>query len=208
MKVIALTGGIGCGKTTASELFQNEGMPCINADTLCHELYSSADSRLLKMMVARWGRNILSADGSPDRKIIADIVFRDQKELEALGNMIQPLAREETERRLEQFRADGEKVVLLDVPLLYEAGWDALADKVIAIWTPPEMRDERLKQNRGWDETEIRRRCAAQMDAQEKLERADYGIINSGDKAFLAEQCRRVWLQIRKDLNLNEDETK
>lgn len=196
MRVIALTGGIGCGKSTASAFFQKMGIPCIDADKLCHELYLSGDPDLLKQITERWGCGVLAEDGSLDRAAVANIVFQDKNELDVLNAMIKPFAEQEVRRRLEQFRSAGEKVVLLDVPLLYEAGWDQLAEVVIAVWTPPAIRDERLQQNRGWDLAEIRRRQQFQMDDNEKLERADYGIINSGTQAELEEQCRAIWERI------------
>lgn len=196
MKVIALTGGIGCGKSTASAFFRAKGVPCIDADKLCHELYNSGNPDLMQQITERWGNGVLSAEGTLDRAAVANIVFQNKDELDALNRMIQPFAEAEVKRRLAQFREKKEKLVLLDVPLLYEAGWDALADTVIAVWAPPEIRDERLQKDRGWDIAEIRRRQQFQMDDNEKLERADFGIINSGTKAQLEEQCEAVWHKI------------
>ena len=201
MRVIALTGGIGCGKSTASAFFQAMGIPCIDADKLCHELYNSGNPDLLRKITERWGNGVLT-DGRLDRAALADIVFQNKNELDALNAMIKPFAEREVCRRLELFRNDGEKAVLLDVPLLYEAGWDELADIVIAVWTPPAIRDERLQRCRGWDLAEIRRRQQFQMEDNEKLERADYGIINSGTQAELEEQCRTVWEQISSRLSI------
>ena len=201
MRVIALTGGIGCGKSTASAFFQTMGIPCIDADKLCHELYNSGNPDLLRKITERWGNGVLT-DGRLDRAALADIVFQNKNELDALNAMIKPFAEQEVCRRLELFRNDGEKAVLLDVPLLYEAGWDELADIVIAVWTPPAIRDERLQRCRGWDLAEIRRRQQFQMEDNEKLERADYGIINSGTQAELEEQCRTVWEQISSRLSI------
>lgn len=202
MRVIALTGGIGCGKSTASAFFQKLGIPCIDADKLCHELYHSGNPDLLNRITERWGNAILTAEGTLNRAALADIVFQDRTELDALNALIKPFAEQEVRNRLEMFRNSGAKAVLLDVPLLYEAGWDALADLVIAVWTPPAIRDERLMKNRGWDLAEIRRRQQFQMDDNEKLERADYGLINSGTAEQLEEQCRVVWEKICSRLNI------
>ena len=177
------------------------GIPCIDADKLCHELYNSGNPDLLRKITERWGNGVLT-DGRLDRAALADIVFQNKNELDALNAMIKPFAEREVCRRLELFRNDGEKAVLLDVPLLYEAGWDELADIVIAVWTPPAIRDERLQRCRGWDLAEIRRRQQFQMEDNEKLERADYGIINSGTQAELEEQCRTVWEQISSRLSI------
>ncbi len=178
------------------------GIPCIDADKLCHELYNSGNPDLLQRITERWGNGILTAEGALDRAAVADLVFQDRKELDALNAMILPVAEQEVCRRLEQFRKENAKAVLLDVPLLYEAGWDVLADLVVAVWTPPAIRDERLQQSRGWDLAEIRRRQQFQMDDNEKLERADYGIINSGTAEELETQCSEVWNRICARLNI------
>ncbi len=194
VKIIALTGGIGCGKTTAAEFFQKMGVPSINADTLCHELYS--DPELLRLMAARWGEKILApGQNQIDRKAPADIVFQNRDELDALSNMILPLAENEVKKRLNAMREY--EFVLLDAPLLYEAGWDKMADCTVAVWAPDEVRRQRLMKDRNWDEQEIIRRSREQMSETEKLERADYGLINSGSRDFLEQQCRLVLEKIR-----------
>ncbi len=204
MKIIALTGGIGCGKTTAAEIFRDAGIPSVNADTLCHGLYSNPDSELTDRMTARWGRKILDSDGKPDRKILADIVFQDQKELDALSDMILPPAKQETIKKLEELRKQGAEFVLLDAPLLYEAEWDQMADFVIAVWAPDEIRKKRLLRDRQWDTGELERRKKCQISDMEKLERADYGLINSGSRESLSEQCLAVLEQIRKQTENNQ----
>ena len=144
-----------------------------------------------------WGNEIFSEDGSPDRKAMAEIVFRHDEELKKLADIIQPLAFAETEKRLTEYENAGEKIVLLDVPLLYECGWDQKADLVIAVWAPAEIRLERVRKYRGWTAEDLAGREAKQMSAEEKLERADYGIINSGSRTQLEEECAKIFDAIR-----------
>ncbi|MBO5959603.1 MAG: dephospho-CoA kinase [Lentisphaeria bacterium] len=203
MKIIALTGGIGCGKSTVADFFRAKGIPCIDADKLCHGLYHSGNPDLMKKITERWGNGVLTPDGSLDRAAVANIVFQNKDELNALNDMIRPFAEMEMHRRIDQYRLSGEKMILLDVPLLYEAGWDAMADRVIAVWTPSDLRNERLRINRGWDTAEIQRRKMFQMDENEKLERADYGLINSGTKEELEAQCEAVWRKLCSEVDDN-----
>ena len=200
LKIIALTGGVGCGKTTASTLIRNHGIPCIDADRLCHELYAQPDSPLLRKMRGRWGDRIFHADGTVNRNVLGGIVFRDDAEREALNGLFRPTADAELERRIAEYRAQDTPLLLLDVPLLFESGWDRYADVTIAVWAPRALQLERVMKNRGWSEDELDRRRAAQMDETEKLERADCGIINSGGELFLARQCGRILDEIQQTL--------
>lgn len=195
--IVAITGGIGCGKSTASAYISSRGIPCIDADAICHQLYAEKDPVLMKRLRENWGDRIFSADGSPDHKAMAEIVFRNDEELKKLAEIVQPLAFAETEKRLTAYRNAGEKIVLLDVPLLYECGWDKKADCVIAVWAPPEERLKRVQKYRGWSAEGLARREAKQMSAEEKLERADYGIINTGSRAQLEEECAKILDAVR-----------
>lgn len=198
MIIIAITGGIGCGKSTASAYISSRGIPCIDADAICHQLYAEKNPALMSRLREIWGNSIFTEDGSLDHKAMAEIVFRNDGELNKLAEIIQPLAFAETEKRLTAYRDAGEEFVLLDVPLLYECGWDKKADCVIAVWAPPEERLARVQKYRGWSADELARREAKQMSAEEKLERADYGIINSGSQAQLEEECAKILDAIRK----------
>lgn len=197
MIIVAVTGGIGCGKSTVSGYFKNRGIPCIDADAICHQLYAEKNPGLMSSLRKNWGNEIFSEDGSPDRKAMAEIVFRHDEELKKLADIIQPLAFAETEKRLTEYENAGEKIVLLDVPLLYECGWDQKADLVIAVWAPAEIRLERVRKYRGWTAEDLAGREAKQMSAEEKLERADYGIINSGSRTQLEEECAKIFDAIR-----------
>lgn len=187
MLLYALTGGAGCGKSTVSEFFSADGgWRIIDADALCAKLYANPHSALTKEITAHFGT--VKADGTVDKKALADKVFNNRNELDFLNRTAHKHIHDEVERIKKEYEGQGVAHALLDAPLLYESGWDQLAYKVIAVWTSPQIQKERLLK-RGWDEKEIARRLANQLGADEKLKRADYGLINNGTREELREQC-------------------
>ena len=189
MKILALTGGPGCGKSTASAYFQSHGWHVIDADAVCHDLYRSPCRELKDRLIARWGKDVIAADGSVNRPALAKAVFSGEEEngVSDLNAIVHPAIHGEIRARIQALPPDS--TVLLDAALLYETGWDSLAtDGVIAIWTDEEQQKKRL-QERGWDEQQISGRIAAQISADEKLARAEYGLINTASVDDLHEQC-------------------
>lgn len=197
MNVIAVTGGIGCGKSTVSARFCSYGIPCLDADALCHEMYQSGNPELISALRKQWKEKVFTKEGIPDRKALADIVFKNPEDLKILMNLVVLPLKNEILRRLKMYRKAGTEFVLLDVPLLFEEGWSGIADVTIAVWAPPEIRLQRVKARSGWDSAELERRRVMQMDETEKLERADIGIINSGTRKFLEQQCDMAMERIR-----------
>ena len=186
---IGLTGGPGCGKSEVGRIFSTfPGWHCLDADQVCHEIYSEADSPFVKMLEARWGGSVRGKDGLPDRKVIAEKIFNDENERGWLNSVLHP----EIFFRLEQQAArSGAPFVLIEAPLLFESEWHANMDRTIAVWSPPEIQMERLLA-RGWTRDHAEKRIAAQLPAMKKLELADYGIINRSTLESLREQCRRT----------------
>ena len=185
MSLIVVTGGIGCGKSTLLKEFAKLGCRVADADDLSHGLYRRG-TVAYDAMVSRWGESIVSGDGEVDRRRVASIVFEDSGELAWLNSLVHPLVFEEI-RRL-----SSEGLLFCAIPLFYEIGWKAEpGTKVISSWCDEITQLERLKA-RGWSEKEIARRLASQISRDEKLRRADYGIITSCSWECLGEQCRRV----------------
>ena len=181
--ILGVTGPIGCGKSTVLELFGKAAWRTTDADTVCRDLYDDPAGDFAAACRARWG-DAFFRDGRFDRAAIAKIVFADPAELRRLTELIYP----HLERVLDEFtrraRQDGANAAV-EVPLLFENGMEKRFDAVLTVWAPAELRHERLRKYRNFDDAEIRRREALQMDADEKLERADYALINSGSAADL-----------------------
>ncbi|MBN2640816.1 MAG: dephospho-CoA kinase [Victivallales bacterium] len=189
--IIGLTGGVGCGKSTASNIFKSLGWNVFDADWFCLELYRSRDAKLVDAIRTRWGDKVVTTDGDVNRKMVAEIVFKDELELKWLNSVFHPLVAE----ALHRFATDGENV-MCDVPLLYEVGWERDFDAIICVWSDLETQFSRLRL-RGWTDTHIQERINCQISTDEKLERADLGIINKYSEKILYKQCLETDRKLR-----------
>ena len=193
MKIIGLTGGIACGKSTVSTELRALGAAIVDADALAHEL-SQPHRPIYNAYVERFGREIVTADGTLDRAAIARRVFADpavRAEVEAIAH---PIIRRAAEERLRAARDENKRAAVLDVPLLFEAGWDALADETWVVALPREKQLARLlARDKAMDAGEARARIAAQMPLAEKCARADVVIDNSGTVEEIREYIGKLW---------------
>ena len=193
MKIIGLTGGIACGKSTVSTELRALGAAIIDADALAREL-SQPHQPLYNAYVQRFGREIVTADGMLDRVAIARRVFADPAVRAEVDAIAHPLIRMAAEERLRAARDENKRAAVLDVPLLFEAGWDALADETWVVALPREEQLARLlARDTSMDEGEARARIAAQMPLAEKCARADVIIDNSGTKEEIREYIGKLW---------------
>ena len=193
MKIIGLTGGIACGKSTVSTELRARGAAIIDADALAHEL-SQPHQPIYNAYVERFGREIVTADGMLDRVAIARRVFADPAVRAEVDAIAHPLIRMAAEERLRAARDENKRAAVLDVPLLFEAGWDALADETWVVALPREEQLARLlARDTSMDEGEARARIAAQMPLAEKCARADVIIDNSGTKEEIREYIGKLW---------------
>ncbi len=177
---IAITGGVGCGKSTAAGWFIGNGFPVIDADDVCHRALEEPEIK--RAVTGRWGNSALGADGRIDRAVLAGTAFENPEELEFLSGLLHRRVREEI-AGLRAGKFDGANRPLArfaEVPLLYETGMEKLFDAVICVWAP-KSRSPHLAP-----------RAKHQMDLNEKLERADYALINSGSLERLFGQCREL----------------
>ena len=197
MKLLGLTGGIACGKSTACAfLKQHSSWPVVDADAVCHDIYAHAPDFLADALRKRWGADAVSPDGSVNRSVLSRRVFGDGG-LAELNALTHPLILERVRKETE--RLNGEPIAILDVPLLFETGWDRHVWRVAAVWCDEPTQRARLAA-RGLDSDAMERRLAAQWSADEKLAKADYGLINNGSPTHLERQCMDLIERIEKDL--------
>ncbi|MCU1371983.1 MAG: coaE [Ilumatobacteraceae bacterium] len=190
MLLIGLTGGIGSGKSTVSARLAEHGAVVIDADAIVHELQRPGEP-VLAAMVERFGPAILKSDGTLRRQAVADIVFNDAAALRDLGAIVHPAVALEIERRIAE-QVDGDRVVVLDVPLLVESGRDDMAGTIV-VDVDPEVAIARLVEHRGFSEADARARVARQASREERVAKADLVIDNAGTVAELEAQADAAW---------------
>ena len=190
MILVGLTGGIGSGKTTVSAGLARRGAVVVDADAIVHELQRPG-TPVLAAMVDRFGPEILGRDGTLDRAAVAARVFGDPEALEDLGEIVHPPVRDEIFRRvIEQSETDN--VVVLDIPLLAESGWEGLIGTIV-VDLDPDVAVQRLVRSRGFTEADARARIANQASREERLAKASIVIDNSGGIEDLEPQLDRCW---------------
>jgi dephospho-CoA kinase len=197
MLLVGLTGGIGAGKSTVSELLADLGACIVDADEIARQL-QSAGSPVLAKMVERFGEAILNGDGSLNRAGVAEIVFGSDEASKAalkdLNGIVHPAMQAEILRQI-KLGHDGGQHVVLDFPLLAENPRDDL-DATIVVDIDPETAVDRLVNIRGMDETDARNRIANQASREKRLAIASHVVDNSGDVDALRAQVEDVWGQI------------
>src|SRR5687768_17106094 len=171
---VAITGGIGAGKSEALYAFQKAGAATVSSDEIVHHLLRT-NSDVRAAIVAELGESVLAEDGSIDRKRVADVVFADRAKLDFLERLLHPLVAREYLKWREQLAAlpSPPEVCVTEVPLLYETGGDERFDKVVVITAPAKLREQRRKVRR--DDRELRL-----LPDKEKLKRADFAYVNTG----------------------------
>lgn len=200
--VIGLVGGIGSGKSAAAARFGELGAFVIDADTVGHVLLDQKP--VCELVVRRFGPGILDAAvpaGEPpriDRQALGAIVFADPAERRGLESILHPRMRRTFEKAVARVARRGTaRAVILDAAILFEAGWDALCDRVVFVDAPRPARLARLAAQRGWDEGTLAAREQAQWPLDRKRERAEAVIDNSADAESLRTGVDRVWSQLR-----------
>jgi len=192
--LVGITGGIGAGKTTVLGVLAELGERTIDADNVVHRLYES-DSEIRSALATRWGTDVLEVDGRIDRSAVATKVFADVEERRWLNALVHPRVRAE----LHAAGGGEQELCFCGVPLLFEVGWEQDMVCTVTVWCDRATQVARLM-DRGWSDEEIEARAGAQLDMDEKLRRADYGIVNNSSIEILQEQCRRLVAQIRSRL--------
>lgn len=190
MLKIGLTGGIGAGKSEVSRLLASYGAVLVDADRIAREVVAPGTEGLAAV-VAEFGEDVLTPDGSLDRPGLGAIVFSDPERRKALNAIVHPLVGRRS-RELEEAAGPG-AVVVHDVPLLAENGLAPLYDVVVVVDASPETQLDRLVRLRGMTEQDARARMAAQAGREARLAVADVVISNDGPLEELEPQVRKVW---------------
>ena len=192
--ILGLTGGIASGKSTVSAYLAQNGALIIDADLIARQVVAKRSSGL-KQIVAKFGEEILTASGELDRKKLGKLVFSNKELLKALTDITGPLIRAEILREIEAAKKAQVKLVVLDIPLLFETGYQTLCDKVMVVTIQSKLQLERVMKRDNLSAVEARKRIANQLPASKRNELADVLIDNSKSVAETYQQVLK-WLKI------------
>jgi len=190
--ILGLTGSFGSGKTTVARIFESFGAKLIDADKIAHRVISPG-SKAYKRIVATFGRGILKKNRAVDRKKLGRIVFSNKNLLKRLNNIIHPEVIRIIKKKIKVSNA---RVIVLDVPLLLEAGLKKIVDKLIVVKITKDQQIRRVQNKMRLSKTEILERIRFQIPLKVKARLADFVIDNSST----VEKTRKQLEQIRRSL--------
>ena len=198
MLLIGLTGNIASGKSTVAQLFSERGATIVDADILARRAVE-VGTPAYERIVRRWGTSILAPDGRLDRAALRERVFGFPEELEALNEIVHPEVGRMRDRLIADARQRGDRIVVCDIPLLFEKNLAGDFDRIVLVDAPRDVRLDRLVKDRGLRETEAMEMIAAQMPAELKRARADFIIDNTGTLTDLEEKVAAVWSALEQE---------
>lgn len=190
MFIIGLTGGIGSGKSTIASWFREWHIPVIDGDKLAREAVNPG-SPVLSILADAFGKEILAEEGTLKRRQLGQIVFQDKAKLSRLNQIMHPAIWHLVESRLKACKDAGEKLAVLDMPLLIEAGWQSRVDSVWVVYVSTEVQISRVMKRDGLKRSQVMAIMQNQIPVKEKLSYADVIINNGGSE----ENTRRQVLQ-------------
>ena len=188
--IIGITGSIGSGKTAAAKLFFKYHYKRIDADEISHDLMKN-NSEIRKKLIKIFGKEILGSNKNIDRKKLGNIVFNDGRKLRKLSSVMHPAIIKEIKNRIKKIKKEcGDKTkIIIDAPLLLEAGAGRLVDKVIVVKA---FHENVVERNKKFTMEQLKKISMAQMGLDKKLKKADFMIDNTGDLKNLENQVKRI----------------
>lgn len=199
---IGITGGIASGKSTVASMFALLGAIVIDLDQLARDVMES--SNLLKMDLGGYfGPEIIKSDGSIDRVTLAGIVFDSREDREALNKIVHPHVFSKWQQKIDEIMQSApSSVVVSDVPLLVENSLEEFFDLVILVYVPADEQLRRLQIRDGITAAEAKKKLAAQLPIDEKIERVDLVIDNQGDIQKTRQSVTEIWSELQRRLSL------
>lgn len=195
--VIGLTGGVATGKTTVAQMFQKLGAKVVSADEVVHRMLEPG-SKVWEQVRREFGDEVLRPDGSIDRTRLGEIVFRDPEKRLRLEAIIHPPVIDFLQNEADSFRTCGEGVLILEIPLLVEAGALCMVDKVLLVTAEQESQISRLEKRYGISRDEAMLRISSQLPLAEKIRYADWLISTEGTLGSTKKQVESVWRDVQK----------
>ena len=178
--VVGLTGQTGAGKSTVSRVFAENGFAVINADFVARKLVEKG-SNCLGEIEDLFGHGIMNPDETLNRRALAGIVFSERSKLEMLNSIMYPYITGEILRQIKAHSVNGEKLILLDAPTLFESRADDFCEIIISVLADPDIRRKRIMERDGITEEQAQKRMNSQLDDEFFLTHSDYIIRNNSD---------------------------
>lgn len=194
MRLIGLTGGIASGKSTVSALLQEQGAFIIDTDKIARAIVEPGEAAYFDI-IAAFGDSIVAADGTIDRLKLGKIVFQDGKSKVLLEQITHPRIEEKVNQLIQSAKSSSCPAVILDIPLLFESGWDQRVDEVWVVNVDEITQLRRLINRNHFSDQEAMARIKAQLPLADKIRRADQVIDNSGNLSQLQAEILRIWTQ-------------
>ncbi|MCA0119832.1 dephospho-CoA kinase [Bacillus sp. RSS_NA_20] len=189
--VIGLTGGIASGKSTVSQMIKEKGIRVVDADIIAKEAVSKG-SAALHQIVQTFGEEVLLPNGELNRQQLGAIIFSDEEKRKKLNAIVHPEVRKEMLEQRDEGVSNNETFVVLDIPLLFESKLEGLVDRIIVVYTTPELQLSRLMNRNDLSEEEALNRIHSQQSLEEKCQKADRVIENTKDLAFMRKQLENI----------------
>jgi len=196
MKVIGLTGGIGSGKSTVSRYLAELGAVIVDADKVGHDALENPEIR--QEIIATFGERVLNPGGDIDRSRLGKIVFDDAEALGRLNRIMHPRIHDIIKAQLEDYRKQGVPVVVLEAPLLVEAGWTSTVDEVWVTVAAESTVLKRLRERGELSEPESLARIRSQISSAERIKNADVIINNDGSLDELKAKVKELWAKLER----------
>ncbi|KAL2345398.1 hypothetical protein Fmac_006683 [Flemingia macrophylla] len=203
MRIVGLTGGIASGKSTVSNHFKSHGVPVVDADVVARNVLTKGTAGW-KKVVAAFGDEILLDNGEVNRPRLGQIVFSDPNKRQFLNRLLAPYISRGIFWEVLKLWIKGYKVIVLDVPLLFEAKIDRFTKPVVVVWVDPETQIQRLLARDRSSEEDARNRVNAQMPLDVKKAKADIVIDNTGSFDDLIQQFQKVLVEVTRPLSWTE----
>ncbi|GJI58842.1 dephospho-CoA kinase [Bacillus altitudinis] len=189
--VIGLTGGIASGKSTVSQMIKEKGIRVVDADIIAKEAVSKG-APALHQIVQTFGEEVLLPNGELNRQQLGAIIFSDEEKRKKLNAIVHPEVRKEMLKQRDEGVSNQETFVVLDIPLLFESKLEGLVDRIIVVYTTPDLQLSRLMNRNDLSEEEALNRIHSQQPLEEKCQKADRVIENTKDLAFMRKQLENI----------------
>lgn len=189
--VIGLTGGIASGKSTVSQMIKEKGIRVVDADIIAKEAVSKG-APALHQIVQTFGEEVLLPNGELNRQQLGAIIFSDEEKRKKLNAIVHPEVRKEMLEQRDEGVSNNETFVVLDIPLLFESKLEGLVDRIIVVYTTPDLQLSRLMNRNDLSEEEALKRIHSQQPLEEKCQKADRVIENTKDLAFMRKQLENI----------------